>query len=122
MNAAEMDKAFDARGCLARIGAMNRRHSVVVAGMHALRLNGTTPGHRPPGDRAQRKGRGEYRADETSNAVFHRDECCREVTGWQGEAGLPRAGEVVVKSWPTLPASPLPRFPSDSLRLQRNPS
>jgi hypothetical protein len=92
MNAAEMDKAFDARRRLAWIGALDRRHSV-VAGMHALGLSEAAPGHRPPGDRAQRKRRGEYRADESSNAVFHRDECCRGVRGWQGAAGRQGSGE-----------------------------
>jgi hypothetical protein len=45
MNAAEMDKALDARRGLARIGAMDRRHSLVMAGMRALRLSGAAPGH-----------------------------------------------------------------------------
>jgi hypothetical protein len=92
MNAAEMDKAFDARRRLAWIGALDRRHSV-VAGMHALGLSEAAPGHRPPGDRAQRERRGENRANETSNAVFHRDECCREVRGWQGQRGGREAGK-----------------------------
>jgi hypothetical protein len=45
MNAAEMDKALDARRGLARICAMDRRHSPVVTGMRALRLSGAAPGH-----------------------------------------------------------------------------
>jgi hypothetical protein len=59
----------------------------VVPRVRALRLGGAAPGHRAPGDRAQRKRRGYYRADETSDPVFHWDECCREITEWQGWRG-----------------------------------
>ena len=71
MNAAKMNEAFDARRRLARISGMDRRGFVVVPRVRALRLSGAAPGHGAPGDRAQRERRGYYRADKTSDPVFH---------------------------------------------------
>jgi hypothetical protein len=84
LNAAEMDKALDTGWRLPRIDMMACCHPVVVPGVHALHLSGTAPGHRAPGNRAQRKRRGNHRAQKTSNAVLHEDECCRPITRWQG--------------------------------------
>jgi hypothetical protein len=55
LKATEMDEALDARGHLARVCSVGRCRSVVVPGVRVLRLSGAAPGHRSPGNRAQRK-------------------------------------------------------------------
>jgi hypothetical protein len=92
VNAAEMDEALDAGRRLPRMAGMDRRRSVVVLGMRALRQGGAAPGHPSPGDRAQRKRRGHHRAYETSDPVFHAMNVATRLRGGKGSGAAGQRG------------------------------